>query len=173
MSCNTSLTSILKNCENNIGGLKAVYISPVEFVTGVTVVAGQVTAIGMSGSVNFVEYQFNKNSANYVEDGAAALDAGSTVVTTTTTLTIPRRETAKSNSIRLLAAGQRDLYLILLDANGNYWFQGYSNYANLTAFGEGSGAAKADGSKYSLTFISEEPELMYTVDPSIITAIIS
>ena len=59
MACNTSLTSILKSCDNNVGGLTNFYVIPAEFVTGTTVTTGTVTNIGLSGGV-FVEYQFNK-----------------------------------------------------------------------------------------------------------------
>lgn len=171
MACNTTLTAILKNCENNVGGLKAFYIAPEEFVTGTTVSAGTVTSISMSGSANFVEYQFNKNSAFYTEEAAISLENGSTFYTTTVNITLPRREVAKRNSIALVAAGQRNVKIILLDSNGLYWYVGYSLSANLTGVGEGSGTAKGDGSKYLLTFLAEEPELMYEVDPSIIAAI--
>ena len=173
MACNTSLTSILKSCDNNTGGVVKFYIAPSEFVTGTTVSAGTVTAISMSGSSKFVEYQFNKNTANYVEEAAISLENGSTFFTTTVTLSIPRREVVKRNSIALVAAGQRDLKIILKDGNGLYWYVGYANSANLTALGEGSGTAKGDGSKYTLTFVAEEPDLMYEVNSSIISALIA
>jgi hypothetical protein len=172
MACNTSLTSILKSCDNNVGGLTSFYIAPSEFVSASTVTAGEVTAITMSGASTFVEFQFNKNSASYTEEAAIDLTNGSTYYTETVTLTIPRRDVDKRNAIALIAAGQRDLKIIVKDGNGIYWFVGYANSANLTALAEGSGAAKADGSKYTLTFVAEEPELMYTVDSAIIAAII-
>ncbi len=173
MACNTTLSSILKTCDNNVGGLTKIYISPSEFISGVTVSNGEITNIQMSGSVNFVEYEFNKNSASYTEEAQINLDNGSTFYTTTVSLSIPRRDVSKRNSLALIAAGQRPLKLILKDGNGLYWYMGYANDANLTALGEGSGAAKGDGSKYSLTFVSEEPEQMYEVDDSIIAALIA
>ena len=173
MACNTSLTSILKGCDNNIGGVTNIYLAPEEFVTGTTESSGTVTAIGMSGASTFVEYQFNKNSASYVEDATISLENGSTFYATTLTLTIPRREVAKRNAIALIAAGQRDLKIIIKDANGLYWYMGNAESANLTAIGEGSGTAKADGSKYALTFLAEEPEQMPEVDSSIIAALIA
>lgn len=173
MACNTSLVAILKDCSNNIGGVSSVYITPAESVTGSTSVNGVITSIGMSGGTNFVEFQFNKNSASYVEEAAFSLENGSTVYTTTLTMMIPRREVAKRNALALLAAGHRNLKIIIKDNNGLYWYMGELNSANLTGLGEGSGLAKADGSKYSLTFISEEPELMPEVDDTIIPALIS
>ena len=173
MSCNTALTSILKGCNNNIGGLAAFYIAPSEFVTGSTVSAGTVTAVNMSGATKFVTFEFNKNGGNYIEAAPISLENGSTYFEITVNLTIPRREVAKRNAIALLAAGQRNLDIIVLDQNGLYWYIGYANGANLTALGEGSGVSKADGSKYSLTFLAEEPELAYEVTSGIIANIIS
>ncbi len=173
MACNVSLTSILKSCSDNTGGISNIYIVPTEFISATTVTTGTVTTITMSGAAKFVSYEFNKNSASYVEEAAISLENGSTFYTTTLTLTIPRREVAKRNSLALVAAGQKNLNIIIKDMNGLYWYMGYANSANLSALGEGSGAAKGDGSKYSLSFIAEEPALMYEVSSGIIAAIVS
>ncbi len=173
MPCNTPLTSIAKGCDNNTGGIKAIYIAPTEYVSGATLVNGTITGITMSGASKFTSIYFNKNSANYIEDGPNNLEAGSFVNSITLTLTIPRREVAKRNAISLIASGQRDVKLILLDFNGLYWYMGYENSANLTLIGEGSGSAKADGSKYSLTFLAEETQLMPEVSSGIISGIVS
>lgn len=172
MACNTNLTSILKGCDNNAGGITNVYIAPAELILSSTLVEGEITAIGMTAGSKFEEYAVNKNSASYVEEAGIDLTAGSTFYTTTLTLTIPRREVAKRQSIALVAAGQRNLAIIIKDANGLYWFMGYAEYANLTGVGEGSGAAKADGSKYALTFLAEEAEMMPEVDSTIVPALL-
>ena len=172
MSCNTSLTAILKDCSNNIGGVLKFYIAPSEFVLATTASTGTITAISMSGTSKFVEYQFNKNSASYVEEAGISLENGSLFYTTTATLTLPRREVAKRNSIALVASGLRDVKIIMKDANDLYWYCGYQNSANLTGVGEGSGVAKGDGSKYLLTFLAEEPEMMLEVQASVIAGII-
>jgi hypothetical protein len=168
MACNI-LTCIQKGCENNAGGLLKFYVADAESVTGTTVTNGTVTAISLSGGTPaFYEFEFNKNSAQYVETGNIDLTNGSTFYTVETTLNIARRDVNKRNAIQLLGAGQRNLVVILKDANGLFWLQGLTNYANLTAVGEGSGLAKADGSKYSLTLTSEEPDMMPEVDSAII-----
>lgn len=172
MACNTNLSSILKSCDNNIGGVTKFYIIPAERVTGATATLGTISTIGISGGTKFSEFEFNKNSASYTEEAAISFENGSTFYTTTVTLTIPRREKAKQIALALIAAGQRNLKIIVKDGNGIYWYVGYANSANLATLTEGSGAAKGDGSKYTLTFIAEEPDLMYEVDPVLITAII-
>ncbi len=172
MACNI-LQGIEKGCENNAGGLLKFYVADAESVTGTTVTDGTVTAIDLSGgTAAFYEFEFNKNSASFVETGNIDLANGSTFYSVETTLNIARREVAKRNAIQLLGAGQRDLVVIVKDANGLYWLQGLTNYANLTAVGEGSGLAKADGSKYSLTLTSEEPDMMPEVDSTIIAALL-
>lgn len=172
MACNTNITSILKGCNSNAGGIRNIYLAPAELILSSTLVDGEVTAITMTASSQFEEYAVNKNSASYTEEGNIDLTNGSTFYTTTLTLTIPRREVAKRQSISLIAAGQRNLAIIIRDANDIYWFMGYTEYANLTGVGEGSGAAKADGSKYALTFLAEEAEMMPEIDSTIIAALL-
>lgn len=165
MACQT-LTEILKGCENNLGGIKKFYVTAWDNVTVATETVtgdGVVTTLTLatqSPLLEFVEFEFSKNSSSFVEEAAISLENGSTFYTVTTNLVIPRREFAKRNSLALLAAGQQDLFIVMLDYNGIYWVQGWQNGANLTAQGEGSGVAKADGSKYSLTFVSEESQQM-------------
>lgn len=172
MACNT-LSGIQLGCDNNAGGLNKFYIAQFDSVTGVTVVNNVVTNIALSGGTPaFYEFEFNKNSAQFVETGNIDLVNGSSFFTVETTLNIARRDAAKSLAIQSLSAGQQDLLIIVLDSNGNYWLQGRTEGANLTAVGEGSGLAKADGSKYSLTFTSEEPDMMPEVDSAIIAALL-
>jgi len=173
MACNTNITGILKGCENNAGGLRRIFIAAEEDVTSTTIVDGEVTAITMDTSKLFQEFQFNRNSANYIEEAGIDLTAGSTFFTTTLTLNIARRDVAKRNAISILAGGQRDLKIIIEDSNGIYWFMGLAESANLTGLGEGSGAAKADGSKYSMTLVAEEVEMMPVIDNTIIAAIVA
>jgi hypothetical protein len=46
----------------------------------------------------------------------------------------------------------------ILDANGKYW---YFENLQLTATGEGSGTARNEGSKYSVTLLAEADHLAY------------
>ena len=71
------------------------------------------------------------------------------------------------------ASYTEDLVIIILDGNGLYWLMGKNEGSILTASGEGSGAAKADGSKYSLTFVAEDSEMMTEVDDTIVAALLA
>ena len=160
MSCET-LISIEKPCGNNIGGIKTVWIAPQADVTLVQPTAGTwiintITSITPDCAV----YAINRNTGNYTEDTAIDLINGSTFVTQTITLMFNRRDKDKSEAIHVLGAGQQYLAVFIQDANDKYW---YFENAQLSATGEGSGTARADGSKYSITLLAESEHLAYEV----------
>jgi hypothetical protein len=159
MAC-TTLETILKGCDSNIGGITSIYINDQDNVVGpVDVTAYVVTDFGTLTD-QFVEFEFRRNTGMYTEEAAIDLVNGSSFYTQTVTLIFHRREAAKSKAIKILGEGQRDLALVVGDANGKYW---YFPTAQLTAVAEGSGTAKADGSKYSITFVAEAENLAYEV----------
>ena len=160
MSCET-LISIEKPCGNNIGGIKTVWIAPQADVTLVQPTAGTwiintITTITPDCAV----YAINRNTGNYTEDTAIDLINGSSFVTQTITLMFNRRDKDKSEAIHVLGAGQQYLAVFIQDANDKYW---YFENAQLSATGEGSGTARADGSKYSITLLAESEHLAYEV----------
>jgi hypothetical protein len=61
------------------------------------------------------------------------------------------------------------LAAVVGDANGKYW---YFPYLQVSAYGEGSGTTRADGSKYSLTLVAENETLAYEVDADIIAGLL-
>jgi len=169
MACNT-LVSILKGCDNNIGGITSIYINDQDNVdTSLIDVTDYVITDFGTLAAQFVPFEFRRNTGMYTEELANDLVNGSQYYTQTVTLIFHRREAAKSKSIKILGEGQRDLALVVGDANGKYW---YFPKAQLNAVTEGSGTAKADGSKYSVTFVAENEFLAYEVAAAIIPDII-
>jgi hypothetical protein len=165
VACST-LTSILKGCDSNIGGITSILINDQDNVVGPIVDDGNylITDFGTVTEA-FVPFEFRRNTGMYTEEAAIDLVNGSSFYTQTVTLIFHRREAAKSKAIKILGEGQRDLALVVGDANGKYW---YFPKAQLTAVTEGSGTAKADGSKYSISFVAESENLALEVDPEII-----
>ena len=157
MSCE-ALQSIAKTCDNNTGGIRTVWICQQENVTTATP-DWEITSLVLTDPANV--YAINRNTGNYTEETAQDLLSGSTVVNQTITLMFNRRDKVKSEAISVLGSGQQYLAVFVLDANGKYW---YFENAQLTATGEGSGTARADGSKYSITLLAESDHLAYEVD---------
>jgi hypothetical protein len=171
MSC-TTIEAIIKGCDNNIGSITKIYINDLDNVTvdpstDIDLANWIITA--MTVTADFEEFEFRRNTSNYTEEAAIDLINGSSFVTQTINLMFHRREGAKSRAIKILGEGQRDLAVIVLDGNGKYW---YFEKVQVTAYGEGSGTAKADGSKYSLVLTAEAENLAYEVDADVIPTII-
>ena len=88
------------------------------------------------------------------------------------TIVLSRRETTKRDFIEKLTAGQKQLVLIVLDSNGNYWYFGQVEGAYVTAITGGSGTAKADANGYTITLTAMEADQAYQVDPTIVSGLL-
>jgi len=168
MAC-TTLEDIIKGCDNNIGGITAVYVNDMDNLTTVTEDAATWEVTAITQTTRFQTFQFRRNVGNFTEDSAIDLTNGSSFVTQVINLMLHRREASVSRALKILGEGQRDLAIIVLDANGKYW---YFPNAQLTTLGEGTGTAKADGSKYSVAFTAENEFLSKEVDSTIIAALL-
>lgn len=166
-----ALEAVAKSCENNSGGLHGIALIPQDDVIGVTVnttnpgdwEVTNFTLTTLPTPIIFTDYYIRRNTSNYTEEVAADLVNGSSFVTQTINLMFHRREMATSRAIKILGSGQQYLSAIVKDANGKYW---YFPYLQLSASGEGSGTARADGSKYSVTLVAENEFLAYEVNMS-------
>jgi len=174
MACQ-ALEAILKSCDNNSGGIYGIWINQQDDIASIVPTdpsAGSgwtITAINLVNPTgSFTNYYIRRNTSNFTEDSTIDLVNGSSFVTQTINLMFHRREADKSRAIKILGAGQEYLVAIVLDANGKYW---YFPYLQLSATGEGSGTARADGSKYSVTLVAENEYLAYEVDPAALAAI--
>jgi hypothetical protein len=169
MSC-TTISTITKSCDNNIGGITSIYVNDMENLGTLVIdtAAWEVTSFGTLVD-EFVAFEFRRNTGSYTEELQNDFVNGSQFYLQTINLMFHRREAAKSKSIKILGEGQRDLALVVGDANGKYW---YFPNAQLSAVTEGSGQAKADGSKYAVSFVSENEFLAYEVDSSLIPGLI-
>lgn len=171
MACVSFSGGIAKNCDNNIGGLTHLYITDFDNVVSYTQSGGTVSAITMASASYFYEFAFNRNSATFTEDLVKSVEAGSALFEQTATVTIPRRDVAKRNTLALLT--QRDLAVIVKDSNGLYWYPGAVEGMYLSESTSTSGTAKADGSNYVLTLKGFEQDRAYGVAPGIVAALVA
>jgi len=160
-----SLTGISKSCDNNMGGIRGVWIFDMEDVATLTpnTTTWEIDEITLSGSpiVLPVAFEFTRNSSNFTEENPIDLVNGSSYITATLNLMFSRREAAKSKSIKILGEGQRYLGALTLDSNGIYWLFTELQLSNVA---EGSGTARADGSKYAVTLMGETANFAMIVD---------
>jgi len=116
----------------------------------------------------FYEIQTNKNVSNFTESVQVDMNNGTTFFNQVVNLVLSRRENIKREFIEKLVDGQKQLLIVVLDSNGNYWLFGLYEGCYVTAIEGGSGTAKADQNGYSVTFTSMEPEQAYEVTPNAI-----
>jgi hypothetical protein len=166
MSCTTLITQpIEKSCENNSGGILRAWVLDQDNFVGKTVVDTDWKVTAIVNDEPFVPIDFRRNTSNYEEDGQIDLVNGSTFYQNTINFIFHRREAAKSRALKILGEGQRYLTFVIEDANGVYWL---FEHMQISAIGEGSGTARADGSKYNVTVTGEADHLAYVVDETII-----
>jgi|ERR1043165_3666876 hypothetical protein len=171
MAC-SAISAVTYTCLQNTGGVKNIYITNFENVTGTTANGiGTLTDIDLSGSAKFQQFQFNRNTSSIEEEATINLENGTTFYTQTVNLVIPRRQAATRDKILVLASGQPKLAVIVEDQNGLFWFVGLENGAYLTSNKTGSGVKKDDANAYTLTLVGEEPDLAPEVDSSVISGI--
>jgi hypothetical protein len=171
MACVSFSGGIAKDCANNIGGLTKLYLTDFDNIVSYTQSGGTVSAITMASASFFYEFEFNRNSATYTEDLVKSVEAGSALFEQTITVTIPRRDVQKRNTLALLT--QRDLAVIIKDSNGLYWYPGEDEGVYLSESTSTSGTVKADGSNYVLTLKGFEAERAPGVASGIINALVS
>ena len=164
MSCE-ALQTITKSCDNNSGGIKFIWLNEQANVTAATPTGWEVTTL--TSSPIYTAFEINRNTGSFTEETAVDLINGSTFVTQTITLMFSRRDKEKSEAINVLGSGQQFLAVFIQDANDKYW---YFEDVQLSAVGEGSGTARADGSKYSVTLLSEASHLAWEIDPDLVVA---
>lgn len=169
MACNNIL-NITKNCLSNIGGILEFYYIDQDLVTEIVYNETTHTITSITADEEMKSIYFTRNTGNFVSEAAIDFANGSTFYNQTITLLLHRRQAATSRALKIAGEGQRDLFIIVKDANGLYWA---FDHSRLATNGDGSGTAKADGSKYAISFVAESETLEFEVDSSIISDLIN
>ena len=168
-----ALKAIERDCSNALGGInQKIYINDSANVDydAATISDGEITTLALTTlGTEFEVIEFRKNLATLNEDYANNPD-GAVMFEQTLVIPIHGRDAAKSNKISVMAAGQRELDIIIPQNDGGYV---YLRQATLTTVADGTGAAKADGSKYTLTFTAQAENLAHFIDEDIIAALIA
>lgn len=172
-----TLTSIEKDeCLNNIGGLKlkvSVFESKFRTVMTTDDLTGTISALtyeDVSAPVLPISITFHKNTATLTESNAGTAETANQTNTVTVSITVNNREYKKSRALTILGAAQRELDLVVSQANGTNWLV---PNAVLTVVDSASGAVKGDGSNYVLTFTAELDSLVYGIEDVDVATLIS
>lgn len=170
MSCTLLTDGIAKDCLNNIGGVVKIYITDFVNVSGLTKTGSDISAFTMASGTLFYEFSFNRNTSTFSENATVSVENGSLFYDQTVTLKLPRRESAKRDVLALLM--QKELAVIVKDANGNFWYPGETKGVYVSELPSESGTAAGDFNGYTITIKGEEPTQAPEVTSGAVAAVI-
>ena len=173
MSCSQLLNGIAADCQTNVGGVREVYIANYSDVTTIEVdeTSNMIKTITMSDTAKFKKYAFKKNTSSMTSTLNVDPANGINFVQTDLSLVFAKQETVKRMEIAKLSLGE--LRVIVLDANGKYWFLGQEEFVSATAGTAETGTNRTDGNKYTITLTDYSSSYPYEVTPTIIADLIA
>ena len=173
MSCSQVLNGIAADCQTNVGGVREVYIANYGDVSAVTLdeTSNMIKTITMTDSAKFKKYSFKKNTSSMTSTLNVDPANGINFVQTDLSLVFAKQETVKRMEIAKLSLGE--LRVIVLDANGKYWFLGKEEFVSATAGTAETGTNRTDGNKYTITLTDYSASYPYEVDPTIVAELIA
>ena len=173
MSCSQVLNGIAADCQTNVGGIREIYIANYDDVSAVTLdeTSNMIKTITMVDTAKFKKYAFKKNTSSMTSTLNVDPANGINFVQTDLALVFAKQETVKRMEIAKLSLGE--LRVIVLDANGKYWFLGKEEFVSATAGTAETGTNRTDGNKYTITLSDYSASYPYEVDPTIIADLIA
>ena len=173
MSCSQVLNGIAADCQTNVGGVREVYIANYGDVSAVTLdeTSNMIKTITMVDSAKFKKYAFKKNTSSMTSTLNVDPANGINFVQTDLSLVFAKQETVKRMEIAKLSLGE--LRVIVLDANGKYWFLGKEEFVSATSGTAETGTNRQDGNKYTITLTDYSASYPYEVDPTIVAELIA
>ena len=173
MACSQVLNGIAADCQTNVGGVREVYIANYSDVTAIEVddSSNMIKTITMADSAKFKKYAFKKNTSSMTSTLNVDPANGVNFVQTDLSLVFAKQETVKRMEIAKLSLGE--LRIIVLDANGKYWFLGQEEFVSATAGTAETGTNRTDGNRYSITLTDYSSSYPYEVTPTIVADLIA
>ena len=173
MACSQTLNGIAADCQTNVGGVREVYIANYGDVSAVTLdeTSNMIKTITMADSAKFKKYAFKKNTSSMTSTLNVDPANGVNFVQTDLSLVFAKQETVKRMEIAKLSLGE--LRVIVLDANGKYWFLGQEEFVSATAGTAETGTNRTDGNRYQITLTDYSSSYPYEVTPTIVADLIA
>lgn len=157
------------DCRDSIGGIKSVYFSVFENVSGVTESSGTATAIAKANGGRF--YKFNLTRATGFWSETYTDDSATGTSFNVQNLTIILNKMMAATSIQIKTLAQNRLMAVVEDRNGKYWLLGQEVGLERAGGQSGSGTAAGDRNGYELNFTSDNKAMALEVNSGIITGL--
>lgn len=157
------------DCRDSNGGINTIYVATFSDADSFTEASGVITAVTLSPSRVFYEYQVRRYTSVAVETITGSQENGTIFYDQLVTAYLDKMATDKRIQIQLLA--QNYLYVIVKDNNGRYWWYGKTRGLMLNAGTAGTGTAAGDRNGYELPFSGQEPSMAQEVAEAVIATI--
>ena len=162
MACNTIKALSYDLCQNNLGGIKNIWLA--NYVeNGATVTEGKDAISAFASGVKWFKYPIRKGTASMTSTYNTSTD-GASYVSTELSIVFTRMETQKRVAMTSFALAEA--MAVVEDSNGKYWFLGKDAPITLTAGGGETGTAKGDRNAYTATFTDESLTFPYELEQS-------
>lgn len=160
-------------CDNNAGGILAIYVTDKCNITGYTeTVDGIIDGISLELTTQFWKIETQRLTASLEENETNNFDNGSKFWDHILNLVVAKRDVARRNAIRSYGAGQKDLVFIVEDSNGTLWVAGIDEGMKLNTNTSGTGTKKEDLNGYTIQFTGQQSDMMSTLDPAVLPALL-
>ena len=168
MACTLS-SGLALSCRESIGGIKYAYILDASGQDiDVTESAGVASAISVGGtaltdlSTDMFLFDQVKQTASLVETVNASEENGTVFYTSVLNLVFNKLESAKLNSLKVLAANSK-LLIVVKDNNDKLWMVGSDRGAVVSGGSSESGTAMGDRNGLSIEFTGNHSAPMFEV----------
>lgn len=151
MKCgNYTLAAIAKQCKDNAGGIKAIYIADADAISGITAdTAETITNIVMSGSAKFAKWEFAAQTGTFTSTATISEENGTLYFQNDCSLVFGQMEKVKR--LQIMAATVSNTAVVVRDSNNRLFYMGYDNPVSATAAGGEAGTAMGDRNGYTIT----------------------
>jgi len=162
-------------CRDNSGGIQNIYIVAYNGTSMVPTIgtgasASLITAF-TGATVSFYTFNQPLETASFEQAGAFSTENGTSMYTSTVTMTMQKLNNTATALINTL--GQGTWRIIVLDQNGLYWYIGLQNGARVASATPGTGKALGDLNGAVLTFEAKEPVAAYQLSTAAALSVIT
>ena len=160
-------------CDNNAGGILSIYVTDkCNIIDYTETVEGIIDSIDMELTTQFWKIETQRLTASLEENETNNIDNGSKFFDQILNLVVAKRDVARRNAIASYGAGQKDLVFIVEDSNKTLWVAGIEEGLKLNTNTSGTGTKKEDLNGYTIQFTGQESEMMSTLDPAGLPALL-
>lgn len=170
MACSLTQGHTPKTCKSS-GGTKSFLIAEYDNVTAITKTAGVITAITKATGKKFWKYKQKAEVANWKQTGTGDPKVGTIAYDVEATIEMVGLDQLGQTELGLLMANT--VVMIAEDNDGTYWYLGEDFGMDLATDGLESGTAIGDFRGNKLAFKGRAFTRVASVDPTIITALLS